>query len=96
MFDAGDGADAGEHVLQSGTAFVGIAAIVIVVVDFDGGGRSGFEAEIDIQHAQEAAHEQTGADEEHAGERDFRDDKCGAQALVTAAVAGTVAGGVLE
>ena len=53
---------------ESGTALVGIAAVVIVVVDFDSCGCSGLEAEIDIQHAQEAAHEQARADEEHAGQ----------------------------
>ena len=93
MFDAGQRADAGDHVLKIGGAFVGIAAVVVVEVDFDGWRRRGLEAEIDVEDAQEAAHEQAGADEQHAGERDFRDDQHGAEALVTAAVAGAVTSG---
>ena len=68
---------------------------VVVVVDFDGGGALGLEAEVDVEDVEEAAQQQAGADEQHAGQSDFSDDENGADALVFAALAGAGTG-VLE
>ena len=84
--------------LKDGGAFLGgeIARFVsrngVVVIDFDGGSAFGLEAEVDIEHVHKAAQEQACADEEHAGEGDFGDDKDGADALMLAALAGAGAG----
>ena len=94
VFDAGQRGDSADHILEDGGAFCIAAAVV--EVELDGGGVCGLEAEVDVEDAQEAAHEQAGADEQHAGERDFRDDQHGAEALMTPAVAGAVTSGVLE
>jgi GNAT superfamily N-acetyltransferase len=55
----------------------------------------GLESEIDVEDFEEAAQQQAGADEQHAGESDFGDDEDGAEALMLAALAGAGAG-VLE
>ncbi len=63
---------------------------MVVVVDLDGGGAAGLEAEIDIEDAQEAVKEEACTDEKNAGEGDLGDDEDGTQALVLAAFAGSV------
>ncbi len=91
-FDAGDGADAGEDLLEDCGAFLRgeVASFVpwdaVVVCDFDGGSALRLETEVDIEDVEEAAQEQTGADEQHAGECDLGDDKDGAGALMFAAL----------
>ena len=67
----------------------------VVVVDLDGGGVFGLEAEIDIEDMEEAAQQQARADQQHAGESNLGDDENGADALVLAALARAEAG-VLE
>ena len=52
------------------------------VVECDGGGAGGLEAEVDVEDAEEAAQEQARADEEDAGEGDLRDDEGSAEAAV--------------
>ena len=52
-----------------------LAAFAVVEVEPDGGGAGRFEAEVDVEDAEEAAQEQTGADEQDAGEGDLRDDE---------------------
>jgi hypothetical protein len=94
VLDTGQGGDASDHVLEDGGAFSITAAVV--EVDFDGGGVRGLKAEIDVEDAQETAHEQASADEQDAGECDLRDDECGAEAIVPAAVGCAMTGGVLE
>ena len=61
----------------------------VVVLHFDRGGTVGLEAEIDVEHLEEAAHQQSRADQQHAGQGDFRDDQRAAHALMLLAFART-------
>src|SRR5579862_1203478 len=97
-FDAGEGADASEDLLENYAAldlagFVGGSAVV--VIDFDGCGVLGLKAEVHIEDVEEAAEEQAGADEQHAGQGDFGNDEGGAEAFVFTALARAGAG-ILE
>ena len=65
---------------------------VVVVVDLDGGGALGLEAEIDIEDVEEAAQQQARADQQHASQRYLGDDEDGAEAVVFAALSGAGAG----
>ncbi len=67
----------------------------VVVIHPDGGGAFGLEAQIDVEHFQEAAQQQACANQQHAGQGDFRNHQRGAEALVFAAQARARAG-VLE
>ena len=67
----------------------------VVVVHFDRGGAIGLKAEVHVKHFEKAAQQQARTDQQHAGQRNFRDDQRGADALMFAAQAraGT---GILE
>ncbi len=90
--------------LEDGTAAREISAIV--EFDLEGGDVGGLETEVDVQEAQKAAQQQTGADQQHARQRHFGDDQHGSQAFVSSALAHTraavfqrllhIAGGKLE
>ena len=67
----------------------------VVVIDFDGGGVIGLEAEINVEHPDEAAEQQTRAHQQHARQCNFEDDQRGADAFVFAAQA-CARTGVLE
>ena len=85
--DAGDLLDAVEDLAVEGSDF-GCGVDAAGVVEEDGGGAGGLEAEVDVEHAEEAAQEQAGGDEENAGESDLRDDEGGAEAGCSLAAGG--------
>ena len=53
-----------------------------VVVDGNHGSLRGAETEVDVEYAQQAPEQQSGADEQHARQRHFGDHQARAQALV--------------
>src|SRR5579862_9906115 len=71
----------------------------VVIVNADSGGVAGFKSQVDVENTEEAAQKQSGANEQHACESNFRDDKNGAYAVMLASGAGSVAAilqGLLE
>ena len=80
--DARDVTNAAQHVVEVGI-LLGLGQIAGLGVHADGGGLFGPEAEVDIEHAQETAHQQARADQQHAGEGDLgnhqarRESSCG-------------------
>ncbi len=77
--DAGDLLDAVEDLAVEGGVLAAVFDVPLGIVEEDGGGAGGLEAEVDIEDAEEAAEEKAGADEEDAGEGDLRDDEGGAE-----------------
>jgi len=70
VFDAGQRGDTADHILKDCRALCIIAAIVEVNIDC--GSIGWLKAEVNVEDAQEAAHEQAGTDEQHTGECDLR------------------------
>ena len=75
--------------MPDGSLLCGVAAGV--VIDADSGSAAGLEAKVNVEHAEKAAQQQTCADQQHAGEGDLTNYKCGANAVMPAALAGSVA-----
>jgi hypothetical protein len=85
--DAGDLLDAVEDLAVEGGDF-GCGVDAAGVVEEDGGGAGGLEAQVDVEDAEEAAQKQAGGDEKDAGEGDLRDDEGGAEASRSTAAGG--------
>jgi len=68
-FDTGNGRDPAQHLLKHGRTFQ--RAAVIVVVNLDGRGVAGLEAEVDVHDVKETAEKKAGTDEQDAGECDL-------------------------
>ena len=73
--DAGDLLHAAQHFVDSRRCAVLASSIAAVRIDADRRRPRRLEAHVDVEHAHEAADQQAGADEQHAGERDLGDDE---------------------
>ena len=68
-FHARKRAYSGDDLLEDHAAFdlsCLVVRRVVVVLNVDGGGAIGLEAEVDVEHFEKAAHQQTGAYQQHA------------------------------
>src|SRR5262249_35412297 len=77
-FDAWKGGDAILDLLEYCTALgltFQIRGSAVVVFDFDGGSAVRLEAQVHVEHFDEAAEKQAGTDKKHAGEGDFGYDE---------------------
>ena len=66
--------DQAQHLVEIRIALLS-GRIPAVGIDANRRGSRGLEAHVDVEHADQAANQQTRADQQHAGERDLRHDQ---------------------
>ena len=72
--DAGDLLDPAQHLVEVGVPLLA-RRVPAVGIDADRRRARRLEAHVDVEHADQAANQQARADQQHAGERDLRDDQ---------------------